>query len=175
MPESQDDDDTGYFPLVMTRKSKAQQSIASDAQALPNNGVNGSWIEIRYFVRHWKSFSFSVCALFHFMDNEKVGKWGGKFCGGTGWGDDEMCSCGLVLSCYDKVYNQSGCVCSVEWNSEILFPPSQFAHYLYICRPFFDRSEPTSLYNFHPYRRYASFPGILGLKNLFQTCVLSRQ
>jgi len=42
MPESQDDDDTGYFPLVMTRKSKAQQSIASDAQTLPNNGVNGS-------------------------------------------------------------------------------------------------------------------------------------
>jgi hypothetical protein len=42
MPESQDDDDTGYFPLVMTRKSKARQlAQASLSQTLPNNGING--------------------------------------------------------------------------------------------------------------------------------------
>jgi len=42
MPESVDEDDTGYFPLVMTRKSKAQKLSGSDTQTLPNNGVNGS-------------------------------------------------------------------------------------------------------------------------------------
>ena len=138
MPESQDEDDSGYFPLVMTRKSKAQQSIVSDAQTLPNNGVNGSWSWKRILCASLKSFSFSACALFRFTDNEKVGRVRWKICGGTGRGDDEMCSCGLVLSCYDKVYNQSVCVCSVDMEPLILLPSSQVAHCICLSplRPF---------------------------------------
>ena len=47
MPESQDDDDSGHFQLVMTRRSKARK-LASVIVPLPqnetvtNNGVNGS-------------------------------------------------------------------------------------------------------------------------------------
>ena len=44
MPESQDDDEQGYFPLVMTRKSKGQTlSLGSPTvQNATNGGVNGS-------------------------------------------------------------------------------------------------------------------------------------
>jgi hypothetical protein len=44
MPESQDDDDTGYFPLVMTRKAKGRGLPGSSPPLLNSteNGVNGS-------------------------------------------------------------------------------------------------------------------------------------
>jgi hypothetical protein len=42
MPDSQDDDESGYFPLVMTRKSKAALAAKAAAAQNANNGVNGS-------------------------------------------------------------------------------------------------------------------------------------
>ena len=44
MPESQDDDEQGYFPLVMTRKPKGQPLSLdlSTVQNATNGGINGS-------------------------------------------------------------------------------------------------------------------------------------
>ena len=44
MPESLDDDDSGYFPLVMTRKPKGRQLSPGSptVQNATNGGVNGS-------------------------------------------------------------------------------------------------------------------------------------
>jgi len=42
MPESLDDDETGYFPLVMTRKAKQRLPPNSPTGTITNNGVNGS-------------------------------------------------------------------------------------------------------------------------------------
>jgi hypothetical protein len=38
MPESQDDEDAGYFPLVMTKKQKSQLAATTPT----GNGTNGS-------------------------------------------------------------------------------------------------------------------------------------
>jgi hypothetical protein len=42
MPESQDDEDSGYFPLVMTRKTKNQLVAATAIDPPVGNGVYGS-------------------------------------------------------------------------------------------------------------------------------------